>query len=124
MTKDRAIELIGIYGKAWENRDADLILSVFTPTATFFDPREGVKTGHAEIKAYWESKVIGSQKDILFRLLNVWIDGDAVIAEWNVIFIDTTRNFSIDMTEVAIFTAEGEFFSSDREYYRSIKAAV
>jgi len=124
MTRERAIELIGIYGKAWEDRDADLVLSIFTPAATYFDPREGMKTGHAEIKEYWQSKVIGSQKDVHFKLLNTWIDGDVVIAEWNVLFIDVTRNLSIDMTEVAIFTAEGELFSSNREYYRSIKTAV
>jgi uncharacterized protein (TIGR02246 family) len=79
MTKDQAAQLIATYGKAWEQRDADLILTVFTPDATYFDPREGVQTGHAGIKAYWESKVIGSQKNITFKLLNLWMDADTVI---------------------------------------------
>jgi limonene-1,2-epoxide hydrolase len=121
MTKEPATELIAVYGKAWEERDADLILSVFTPEATYFDPREGTQNGHAGIKAYWESKVIGSQKDIVFKLLNVWIDGDNVIAEWNATFTDTQRNLFIDMTEVAIFGVEGDKFSSLREYYRTTK---
>lgn len=124
MTKERAAELIGIYGRAWEQRDADLILSVFTPEAIYFDPREGTQTGHTGIKAYWESKVIGSQKDITFKLLNVWVDGDTVIAEWNATFTDTQRNLFIDMTEVAIFGVAGDKFSSLREYYRTTKREV
>jgi ketosteroid isomerase-like protein len=121
MTKEKATELIKIYGKAWESRDADLILSIFTPEATYFEPHEGTQVGHAGIKAYWESKVVGTQKDISFKLLNVWIDGDVVIAEWNAVFTDTQRNLLIDMTEVAIFGVAGDKFSSSRECYRTIK---
>jgi ketosteroid isomerase-like protein len=124
MTKERAMELIKIYGEAWESRDADRILEVFTPGATYFDPKEGLQKGHAGIKAYWESKVIGSQKDIRFKLLNLWLDGETVIAEWNAVFTDTARNLLIDMTEVAIFTVEGDQFSSLREYYRTTKTAL
>ena len=124
MTKERALELINIYGKAWEGRDAAMILTVFTPEATYFDPREGMQKGHAGIKAYWESKVIGSQKDIHFTLLNVWVDKETVIAEWNAKFVDTARNLFIDMTEVGIFGTEGELFSSLREYYRTTKTAL
>ena len=50
MTKDQANQLIATYGRAWEERDANLILSVFTPEATYFDPREGMQIGHAGIK--------------------------------------------------------------------------
>ena len=61
------------------------------------------------------------EKDIHFTLLNTWVDGETVVAEWKADFIDTKRNFKIDMVEVAIFgTREGKF-SSLREYYKSIK---
>ena len=105
-------------------RDADLILSVFTPDATYFDPAEGEAQGHDGIKHYWQFKVLESQKDIHFKLLNLWIDGDTVIAEWNAKFIDTKRQLHIDMTEVAIFGVRDDKFSSLREYYRNIKTPV
>ena len=105
-------------------RDADLIIEVFTSDATYFDPAEGEVHGHVGIKRYWQDKVIASQQDIHFTLLNVWIDGNTVIAEWNAKFVDTKRNLHIDMTEVAIFGVKDNKFSSLREYYRSTKTPV
>jgi uncharacterized protein (TIGR02246 family) len=124
MTKERAQELIEIYGRAWMQRDAELIISIFTPDATYFDPAEGEVKGHEGIKNYWETKVLASQTDIDFKLLNVWIDGDTVIAEWNPKYIDTKRQLRIDMTEVAIFEVRDDKFSSNREYYRNVKTPV
>jgi ketosteroid isomerase-like protein len=124
MTKERAEILIRTYGEAWEKRDANLILTIFTPNATYFDPKEGVQVGHAGIRAYWETKVIGSQKDITFRLLHLWIDGDTVIAEWNAAFIDTERHLQVDMMEVAIFEVKDDIFCSLREYHRTTKNPV
>ena len=124
MTHDEARQLISIYGDAWEKRDADLILTVFAPDATYFDPAEGEQRGHDGIKAYWLSKVIGCQQDIHFTLLHVWVDGDTVLAEWNAKFIDTNRNLHIDMHEVAIFGVRDNKFSSLREYYRTVKTPV
>ncbi|MEI6316303.1 MAG: nuclear transport factor 2 family protein [bacterium] len=121
MDKKQAQKLLMIYGEAWEKRDPELILTIFTPDATYDDPHEPKNFGHDEIRAYWVNKVIGEQKDIHFTLLNTWVDGETVVAEWKADFIDTKRNFKIDMVEVAIFgTREGKF-SSLREYYKSIK---
>lgn len=124
MTRERAQELLSIYGRAWMQRDADLILTIFTSDATYFDPAEGEIQGHDGIKHYWQFKVLESQQDIDFKLLHFWVDGDTVIAEWHAKFIDTKRQLRIDMTEVAIFGIEGDRFSSLREYYRSIKTPI
>lgn len=124
MTREKAHALIQTYGEAWKNRDADLILTIFTPDATYFDPKEGVQIGHAGIKAYWEMKVVKSQKDIEFKLLHLWMDGDTVIAEWNAVFIDTSRNVQIDMLEVAIFEVRDDTFSSVRLYYQTTKNPI
>lgn len=121
MIHEQAIALLSQYGKAWTTQDANLITEIFTADATYFDPGEGEFHGHAGIKKYWEEKVIGSQKDIAFKLLNTWVDGDAVIAEWDASFIDTKRNLRIIMREVAIFTVKEGKFSSLREYYESKK---
>src|SRR6185312_12880353 len=114
MTKEAATVLLNIYGKAWITRDPDLILSIFTPDATYNDPREKENQGHEGIRNYWKTKVVNGQKDIRFELLNTWMDGDTVIAEWRAEFTDTIRNLGIDMTEVAIFTVRGDKFSGLR----------
>ncbi len=124
MTKDEAIKLLNIYGEAWEKQDPDLILTIFNKDARYNDPHEPENVGHDEIRTYWVTKVIGEQRDIHFKLLNTWIDGDDVIAEWRADFVDTKRNFKIEMTEVAIFGTRDGKFSSLREYYKNTKTAL
>lgn len=124
MNKQQATELLTIYGKAWEERDPEMILTIFTPDAIYNDPKEPENHGHEGIRNYWISKVIGEQKDIHFTLLNVWVDGDTVVAEWHADFIDTKRELHIDMTEVAIFTVRDGKFSALREYYKSVKTPL
>ncbi len=121
MDTETATKLIGIYGQAWITRDPDLILTIFTPDATYNDPHEPENRGHDAIRDYWVSKVVGQQKDISFRLLNVWVNGGNVIEEWEAKFTDTKRNMRIEMREVAIFTTDGSKFTSLREYYTSKK---
>jgi uncharacterized protein (TIGR02246 family) len=124
MTKQEAIKLIEVYGKAWEEQDPDLICTIFTEDATYDDPHQEKNIGLDGIRAYWISKVIGEQKDIHFKIINVWLDGDVVIAEWEALFTDTKRNMKIKMTEVAIFTTQEDKFSSLREYYKTIKTEI
>ncbi len=124
MTKDKALELLNIYGKAWIDRDPNLILEIFTSEATYDDPREEKNFRHEGIYNYWVTKVVDGQRDIKFKILNVWIEGNTVIAEWEAEFIDIKRNLKIEMVEVAIFTVLGEKFSSLREYYKSVKTPL
>ncbi len=124
MTKDIATKLLNTYGEAWMTRDPDLIVTIFSPDATYHDPREPKNIGREAIRAYWVSKVIGEQADIEFTLRHVWVDGDTVIAEWHAEFTDTKRNLRIKMDEVGIFTVEGELFSALREYYTSEKTPL
>lgn len=124
MTREEAVELITIYGKAWETRDPELIVTIFTEDATYDDPKEPENIGRDAIKEYWITKVIGEQSDIKFEIKHVWVDGDTVIAEWHATFKDTKRNLFIDMTEVAIFTVKDRKFSSLREYYKNTKTIL
>lgn len=121
MNKEDAIKLIEIYGKAWETRDPELIITIFTEDATYLDPKEPLNIGRDAIRQYWITKVIGEQDDINFSLKHVWVDEDSVIAEWRVTFKDTKRNLFIEMDEIAIFSAKGDKFSSVREYYKTTK---
>lgn len=124
MTKEEATRLIEIYGRAWETRDPELIVTIFTEDATYNDPREPENVGIEAIRKYWQTKVIGEQDDIKFKLINIWIDGETVIAEWHATFIKTKENVFVDMTEVAIFGTRDGKFSSLREYYKSIKTQL
>ena len=124
MTKDQAINLLNIYGKAWVNRDPDLAVSIFTEDAVYNDPHEPENIGREAIRSYWISKVVGEQSDISFDLKNVWIDGETVIAEWHAEFTDIKRNLRIKMQEVAIFYTRGDKFCSLREYYKSEKTKL
>ncbi|HCC06099.1 TPA: nuclear transport factor 2 family protein [Candidatus Nomurabacteria bacterium] len=124
MTQEKALELITTYGKAWETRDPELIVTIFTEDATYDDPREPENIGRDAIKEYWITKVIREQSDIKFEIKHVWLDGDTVIAEWHATFKDTKRNLFIDMTEVAIFTVKDGKFSSLREYYKNTKTIL
>ena len=124
MTREEAIKLLEIYGKAWETKDPELIITIFTEDATYNDPHEPENIGRDAIKEYWKYRVIGEQEDIKFNLLNTWVFRDTVIAEWHATFKDIKRNFLIDMTEVAIFTVKDGKFNSLREYYKSIKTPI
>lgn len=124
MTHEEATKLIEVYGKAWENRDPELIVTIFTEDATYNDPKEPENIGREAIRQYWVTKVIGEQDDIKFDLRHLWVDGDTVIAEWHATFKDVKRNILIDMIEVAIFTVQGDKFSSLREYYKTVKTPL
>lgn len=124
MTKERAHELLNIYAKAWVTRDPELILTIFTPDATYNDPREALNQGHKGIHDYWVNKVVNGQKDIIFKLRNLWIDGDTVVVEWEAQFIDTIRSLRVSLEEVAIFTVKGDIFGGLREYYKSVKTPL
>jgi uncharacterized protein (TIGR02246 family) len=124
MDKEQAVALFTTYGKAWVTRDPDLILTIFTPDATYNDPKEPENHGHDGIRAYWVNKVVGQQRDISFKLLHVWVDEKTVIAEWDARFTDVGRKMLIEMREVAICTVRDGKFDSLREYYKATKTPL
>jgi ketosteroid isomerase-like protein len=120
-TRDTAIKLLEIYGKAWKTRNPELVGTIFAEDATYNDPKEAISSGREAIKEYWRHKVIGEEDDIKFELLNLWVDAETAIAEWHATFKDTKRNLHIDMNEVAILTIKDGLINSLREYYKSVK---
>ncbi len=124
MNHEEAEKLIKIYGESWVKQDPDLITTIFTDDATYNDPYEPENVGIDAIRNYWIEKVVKGQKDITFNIKNIWIDGYNIIAEWTANFIDTKRNLSIEMQEVAIFTVRNNKFSSLREYYKTKKTPL
>jgi hypothetical protein len=113
-------KLIDIYIRAWTTQDPELILTVFTPTATYHERvlQEPIRD-HAGIREYWRTKVVQEQANIQAELLNLYTDGATVIAEWEARFDDVVDGHRKRMREVAILELDGDRVASLREYWTS-----
>jgi len=120
LTKEQAREVIGVYIKAWETQDPDLIVTIFTSSATYHERvlQDPIPDREA-IRRYWLSKVVQSQANIQCKLLNLYLDGQTVIAEWEAEFDDVAKGVRKRMREIAVLTFEGKLISSLREYWAS-----
>jgi ketosteroid isomerase-like protein len=120
LTRQEAHETIAVYIKAWQSQDPDLIVSIFTPDATYHERvlQEPIPDREA-IRRYWVDKVVQSQANITCELRNLYLDGDTVIAEWDADFDDLAQGVRKHMREIAVLTFEGRLISSLREYWAS-----
>jgi hypothetical protein len=113
-------KLIDTYIRAWTTQDPDLILTVFTPTATYHERvlQEPIRD-HAGIREYWQTKVVQEQANIQAELLNLYTDGATAIAEWEARFDDVVDGHRKRLREVAILELDGDRVASLREYWAS-----
>jgi hypothetical protein len=120
LTKEDVHKLIDIYIRAWTTQDPDLILTIFTPTATYHERvlQEPIRD-HAGIREYWETKVVKEQANIEAELLSLYLDGATAIAEWEACFDDVVKGERKRMREVAILELDGDLIASLREYWAS-----
>jgi hypothetical protein len=120
LTKDDVREVINVYIKAWTSQDPDLVTTIFTPAATYHERvlEEPIPDREA-IRRYWQAKVVQSQANIKCELLNLYLDGTTVIAEWQAEFDDVVQGVRKRMREVAIIVFEGHLIASLREYWAS-----
>jgi hypothetical protein len=120
LSKATLMAALEVYKSAWEQQDAQLILSIFTEEATYHERvlQEPIR-GHAGIAAYWREKVVRGQSRINFTLLNTYIDGTTGIAEWEVSFDDCVQQQRKHMREIAILEFVEGKIASLREYWAS-----
>ena len=113
-------KLIDIYIRAWTTQDPDLILTVFTPNATYHERvlQQPIRD-HTGIRKYWQTKVVAEQANIQAELLSLYLDGTTAIAEWEARFDDVVDGHRKRMREVAILELEGDRVASLREYWTS-----
>jgi len=125
LTREHAREVLDTYIRAWETQDPDLIVTIFTPGATYHERvlSEPIPDREA-IRAYWVAKVVREQANISARLLDFYVDAErgAVIAEWLAEFDDVVQNVRKRMREVAILEFDGPLIGSLRELWASEKA--
>jgi ketosteroid isomerase-like protein len=114
-----ARDILKIYENAWVDQDIDKILSIFAKDATYHEwvLRDQPFKGHQEIAQYWKSKVCDEQSKIEFKLLNYYISGDTLIAEWDAFFNSNVENVRFHIREVAIMKVVNGLIKSLREYW-------
>ena len=120
MNRQDAREVIDTYIRAWTGQDPDLIVTIFTESATYHERvLQAPIPDRDAIRRYWETKVMREQANIKCELLNMYVDGDTVIAEWEAEFDDLAKSVRKRMREIAVLTFEGRLISSLREYWAS-----
>jgi hypothetical protein len=120
LTREHAREILGTYIKAWETQDPGLIVTIFTEGATYHERvmRKPIPDREA-IREYWETKVARDQANIECDLLNFYVDGDTLIAEWEARFDDVAQGIRKRMREIAVLEFDGPLVASLREYWAS-----
>jgi hypothetical protein len=122
LTKQDVRSVLDTYIRAWEQQDPDLIVTIFTDSATYHERvLEDPIPDREAIRAYWETKVVGSQANIKCKLLNLYLDGTTAIAEWEAEFDDVTQGVRKRMREIAVLVFEGCLIASLREYWASVQ---
>jgi len=125
MVSRKTVEnILTVYENAWVNQDPDKILNIFTKDATYHERvLKEPYVGHEQIRKYWQSKVVEEQSSIKFKLLNFYIEGDVVVAEWDITFFNNRKNKKIHMKEVGIFEIVKNKIKSIREYWQAEELA-
>jgi hypothetical protein len=93
ITREEALAWLEAYERAWEERDADLIVSLFVPEGVYQETRFAPAfVGHNEIRRYWETDVVARQRDIAFSFTLWAIDGAVAYAHWQAAFTDLKKS--------------------------------
>jgi ketosteroid isomerase-like protein len=120
VTRQDARAALDTYIRAWTGQDPDLIVTIFTPSATYHERvlQEPIPD-RAAIRHYWETKVVRDQANITCELLSCYVDGDTVIAEWLAEFDDLAEGTRKRIREIAVLEFDGALIASLREYWAS-----
>lgn len=121
-TRVEARKVLDTYIRAWISQNPDLIVTIFTPSATYHERVLGEPIPDRDaIRRYWEAKVVGAQANIRCLLLGFYIDpeSETVIAEWDAEFDDVAQGVRKRMREIAVLEFEGPLIASLREYWAS-----
>ena len=122
LTREYAREILATYITAWETQNPDLIVTIFTPEATYHERvlKDPIPDRDA-IRDYWATKVVQEQANITCMLLDYLVDSEreAVTAEWEAHFDDVVQGVRKRMREVAILEFDGPLIASLREYWAS-----
>jgi limonene-1,2-epoxide hydrolase len=83
LTHGDAEDLLEAYKRAWERRDPDLAVELFSEDAEYReDPFEEPMRGSNAIRAYW-NEAAAAQDHVEFDAERIWIVERTVLASWH-----------------------------------------
>lgn len=120
LRRGTALDIIRKYGKAWENKDPEAVLKIFTRNGRYHEyVLKKPYAGHSGIRSYWQRNVVENQFNIRFRLLKLYTAGNTAIAECDARFYEKRRRIKIHMRLLLILEMSGKKISYLREYWSS-----
>jgi len=119
--REDVLDIIKVYKKAWETRNPELITKIFTKNARYHERAfEKPFIGHNQISEYWKRKVVGEQKNIMFRPLKLYLFKNTAILEWEAKFYNAKKHYNTKMRAVMIIELKGSKIASLKEYWSSV----
>lgn len=110
-------ELLRTYGRAWETRDADLVLSLFTEDASYQEsPWSAPFVGKEAIRQYW-LRATAAHREVRFELGEVRRLGKRVYAEWQCRFVRETTRQPTELRGILILDLDAGRIARLREYW-------
>jgi len=105
------------YRRAWETRDAELVVSLFTKDATYRqDPFSKAFAGHAGIRRYWQ-EATGGHREVQFRWRPISTTGNLHVVEWEAKFTRIRSRRRVELRGVMLVELRGERIFRFREYW-------
>lgn len=109
--------LMSAYGRAWETRDAELVVSLFTEDATYHEsPFNEPIRGHDGIRRYWQ-QATGPHRDVRFRWSPVFSSEGLHVMEWSSEYTRADSGRRFELRGVMILGLRGERIAHLREYW-------
>ena len=111
MTEESLKSWLDAYGRAWETRDPEAVIELFTEDATYQEtPFSEPMRGRQAIHEYWAEKVARSQEQVSFGCEILAAAGDAGIAHWWASFVRTRSRTRVKLDGIFLLS----FDSPDR----------
>ena len=105
ITLEQLQSWLDTYRRAWETRDAGLVVTLFTDDATYQEtPFAEPMRGRDAIHAYWIDKVVNHQEQINFGYEILAVRDDTGIARWWARFVRIRSRAAVKLDGVFLLT--------------------
>lgn len=108
MTADQFHEWLDAYGKAWETRDPQAAVALFTSDVEYYEtPFDAPFSGQEAVRSYWTGAT-GAQRNIRFDHQPVAMTEHVGVARWHATFqrIPSGKEVELDGVLVVTFTPD------------------
>jgi hypothetical protein len=116
-TRERGRVLIDTFGSGWAKPNVDLLMSVYTPSATFIEtPFSEPLRGQEAIRRYW-LEVPYNQSEITFTSGEIYAAGPWFSTEFKCVFRRRRSGDWVDARGAIFCETEGDAISEMRMYW-------